>query len=407
MTPLETQIVDIPEDALNDLFDETPEKTVNADVLLGGKAPEKEEESKETKEEKKETKETKKATLPTNEIENISTEDLDEEEEEEENKSKKEVKAETKEVKETKKETKEEEAKANPEVSSVLKSTVDYLVQQGLWSDWDGREEMEFTEEDYAKLVAAQDTFRVQSMFSEMIDKTGPYGKAIIDFVQNGGNPDEVISLFKEQKQVESINITSPEGQKDLIRHYYSDVLEWKPERIDKYINNLVVNDELENEAKETKDLFTNHYKKQVEARSKEAEEFAVRQREAEKAFEQNIRGTIKERKDLTPSEKRTVEEYLLAYDQRLPDGNLVNKFYVNFAQMQQNPKDYIDLVLFVMDKNKYIQKVQQQEKNKATDEAFRFIKGNGAVSTKKGTTHEQLKKMDKTSQFDWGFPSR
>jgi hypothetical protein len=96
----------------------------------------------------------------------------------------------------------------------------------------------------------------------------------------------------------------------------------------------------------------------------------------------------------------------LLAYDQRLPNGNMVNKFYVNFAKMQANPQDYIDLVLFTMDKNKFVQKVATNEKSKAAAEAFKFIKGNGAVSTKKGTTHEKIEKEKKVTSFDWGIPT-
>jgi hypothetical protein len=89
--------------------------------------------------------------------------------------------------------------------------------------------------------VAEQDRLRVEGMFGELVDSTGPFGKAIIDFVKNGGNPDEIIDLFKEQKQVESISIENADGQKDIIKHYYSEVLGWKPEKIEKYLSGLIL----------------------------------------------------------------------------------------------------------------------------------------------------------------------
>jgi hypothetical protein len=416
MSDFETQIVDISEDALNDLFNETPTNTVNADTLVGGK---KSEEKTETKDEKKANTKTE---IPTNQLEEFDIEEFNDNEEEKQPK-KEQKQAEVEEEEEEEDEEKEEEDKkakkkpaaqkkdnepqTDPEVTSVLKSTVDYLIEQGIWQDFDGREDLEITEEIYAKLAAKQDQFRVQNMFEEMIDRTGPFGKAIIDFVTNGGNPDEIIDLFKEQKQVESISIDNVEGQKDMIRSYYSDVLGWKTEKIEKFINSRLVEDELESEAKEAKELFGNYYKKEAERLTKEQEGFIKQQKEAEQAFEQNIKSAIKERKDLHPNEKKSVEEYLLNYDQRLPNGNMVNKFYINFAQMQQNPQDYIDLVMFVMDKNRFVQKLQTQEKNKATEQAFKFIKGNGAVSTKKGTTYESVKKQEKVSSFDWGLPKK
>jgi hypothetical protein len=74
---------------------------------------------------------------------------------------------------------------------------------------------------------------------------------------------------------------------------------------------------------------------------------------------------------------------------------------------MQANPADYIDLVLFVMDKQKFVQKVATKEKTEAAASAFKFIKGNGAVSAKKGSSYEQIRKNDKVTGFDWGLPSK
>jgi hypothetical protein len=439
MDSLETSIVDISEDALNELFDETPDKTVNADTLIGGKKDAKkaqqstppdngddddeedieDDEVPAKKVDKNKTKKAPKVPTRQDHIETFTDEDLNDDEEEledddedkkpedDEDEDKKDDKSKkgTKRAQQAEDEGNDDENKGS-DVSSILKSTVDYLVKQGVWDDFDGREDMDIDEETYAKLVLEQDRHRVQGMFEELVDSTGPFGKAIIDFVKNGGNPDEIIDLFKEQKQVESINIENIDGQKDLIKHYYTDVMGWKPEKAEKYITSLVVSNELESEAQDVKELYSNYYKKEAERLNQERADFARQQKEAEQAFENNIRSAVKERKDLTPSERRMVEDYLLNYDQRLPNGNTVNKFYVNFAKMQANPADYIDLVLFVMDKQKFVQKVATTEKSKAAAEAFKFIKGNSATSTKKGSGYEQIKKNEKVSGFDWGLPN-
>jgi hypothetical protein len=435
---LETQIVDISEDALNELFNETPDKTVNADTLLGGKkAPktkskvkpdaELEDEELEDEEQEEQQKAKSKASaraksqlqLESNTIEDLSEEDLNDEEpeeteeepeeetetEEEDNDDKKGTKRAAKAELVNKGKQVEEEEKG--EVFSVLKSTVDYLVSSGVWQDFEGREDMEITEETYGKLVAEQDKLRVETMFSELVDSTGPFGKAIIEYVKNGGNPDEIIDLFKEQKSVESIKTDTPEGQKDLIKYYYTEVMGWKPEKADKYISTLVLSNELEPEAAEVKDLFTNYYKKEAERLNNERGDFVEKQKQAEKDFENNIRGTVKGRKDLSPTEKKIVEDSLLRYDQRLPNGNMVNRFYVEFMRMQADPNEYVDLVLYVIDKQRQAKKTSQQEQSKAAAKAFSFIKGNGAVSTKKGTGYDQIKKNEKVSSFDWGLPKR
>lgn len=421
MNELETGIVDVSDSALEELFNETPDKTVNANNLVGGKKEAQEEPDLENEEEEIEEQpakkkggsknKTKQPVFESNSIEDIDldtveeVEDDDDEDEEEDEEEKKPKKAPKKAPE--KEEAKKEEVEQTQEVHSILKHTADFLIESGIWEDFEGREDLEMTQENYAKLVAEQDKRRVENMFSELVDSTGPFGKAIIEYTKNGGNPDEIIDLFKEQKSVESINIEETDGQKDIIKHYYSEVLGWKPEKIEKYMSNLMLSNELENEATEVKELFQQFYKKEAERLNSEREEFTKKQKEAEEAFEGNIKTSIRDRKDLTTSEKRQVEEYLLSYDQRLPNGNLVNKFYVNFAKMQANPSDYIDLVLFVMDKQKFVEKVAIKEKSQAASKAFNFIKGNGAVSTKKGTSYDQVKKNEKVTGFDWGIPKK
>jgi hypothetical protein len=426
MNELETQIVDISDDALDSLFDETPSKTVSANSLVGGKKAnetvadadieddEDEEEVVERKPSKKQAKVApKKEVVPerTDTIEDVDLDELDKEDETDEDDEDT-----TKEDKEAKAKAKADAAKAKAEangkeggeeVLSVLKSTVDYLVEQGIWQDFEGREDMEITEQTYAELVAKQDQARVQNMFDELVDSTGPFGKAIIEFTKNGGSPDEIIDLFKEQKATEAINIDSLDGQKAIIKQYYTDVMGWKPEKADKYIGNLVLSNELENEATEVKDLYGSFYKKEADRLNKEQADFVKQQKDAEVAFENNIKTAVKERKDLSAAERKTVEDYLLNYDQKLPNGNVVNKFYVNFAKMQANPQEYIDLVMFVMDKQKFVQKVATKEKSEAAAKAFNFIKGNGATSSKKGTSYDSIKKNEKVSGFNWGIPSK
>lgn len=418
MDGLETSIVNISEDALDDLFDETPDKTVNADTLLGGQkgtkqpnkqAPQEEDEDEEEEEVVPKRKAVPKAKKQEVEIEDFDDEDFEEfDDENEETEEEDEEEEDEKPKKNGKKSPQDEEDKSSKKegVFSVLKNTVDYLVQQGVWDDFENREEMELDEEAYAKLVVEQDKRRVQGMFDEMVDSTGPFGKAIIDFVKNGGNPDEIIDLFKEQKQVAAIGIDSIDGQKEILKHYYTEVMGWKPEKTERYISNLVLADELEDEAKDVKESLNSFYQKEAKRLNSEREAHAARQQEAEEAFESNIRSAIKERKDLSPTERKLVEDQLLRYDQKLPNGNMVNKFYVNFAKMQANPADYIELVLFVNDKQKYTEKVATREKTKAAAGAFQFIKGNGAVSSKKGSSYEQVRKNDKISGFDWGLPS-
>ena len=95
--------------------------------------------------------------------------------------------------------------KDKSETSSVLKQTVEFLISSGQWQDFDGREDLEYDDDTFGKLALAQNNAKVTKMFEELVDSTGDYGKAIIGHIKSGGNPDEIIDIFKEQKYLENM----------------------------------------------------------------------------------------------------------------------------------------------------------------------------------------------------------
>lgn len=91
----------------------------------------------------------------------------------------------------------------------------------------------------------------------------------------------------------------------------------------------------------------------------------------------------------MTPSDKKLIASSILDFRHKLSNGQKVNDFYLKFAEIQNDPKEYIELVQFVMDKNKYKEQIQKKEKSKASKEVFTFIKGNAAISKAKSNSIE------------------
>lgn len=328
-----------------------------------------------------------------------------------EEKPKEEVKKDVKDTKEDKTEVKKEEKEGEDKELTeddihrreVLKNTAKYLIEKGEWFDFDGSEDMEIDEKTYAELAIKQNQARVSSMFNEMIDSTGPYGKAIIGFIKQGGDPEQVIDIFKEQKQIENFDTNSEEGKRLLITKYYKEVTGWKPEKIERHIKSLIASDELETETSEVKDLFDQHNKEKLAEIAHEQRQEIAKQKEREERFKDTITSAIKERKDLSDREKAQIEKSVLQYSNRLADGTQVSDFYVKFAKLQSDPKEYIDLVSFVMDKDNYLKKLKTDIKNKVTDKEFSFIKGNQAVATTKGSNYEKIdRSAKKVADFQW-----
>lgn len=407
MADLQTSITTISEDQLNAIFGDEPTKHITEDDVVLGKSPVKVEGK--SKEQIFQTK------TPGSDIPFVNLDDLedgDENAKPAENKTE-----ETEEEKEaarilaesTKKEkkTKKEEAKPAPasnEVLETLRNTAKFLIEKGQWRDFENSDEILSTldEAGYEELALKQHEAILEDGYKEKVDRTGDYGKAIFEYIDNGGNPDEVIDLFKEQKAVEQIAIDSEDGQKQLIQKFYTEVYDWSPEKAKKYINTLISNDELESEAQEVDGKYKDFFKQEVENLQLQQKALEQQKKDSQKQFAQTINTKLAERSDFTDKEKKLIVDSVFKYDSALPDGTKVNKFYLKFAEMQKNPDDYLDLVSFVMNKQAYNEKVKVKDSNAKVEKKWSWIKSNSAVDKTKGTAYEDSNNLSPKSKLDF-----
>lgn len=271
-------------------------------------------------------------------------------------------------------------------INNVLKNTVDYLVSSGKWVDFEGREDLEITQDSYAELAAKQSEYSAVSTFNELVDGTGEYGKAIFNHMKNGGNPDEIIDLFKEEKQISKIDTSTEEGKQTLIEKYYKDVLGWKPEKVDRTVKRLITDNIVDEEFADVKEMYDEHYKKRLNELDVQAKATERQNEERQVKFVSSIRAALDESEDLAPKEKEQIANSILQFKHKLQNGQKVNDFYLKFAEVQSDPKEYVDLIRFIMDKKKYVESISRKKETAANLKAYNFIKGNAAVAKPKST---------------------
>jgi hypothetical protein len=377
---LDIGLGNISQDALDALFNATPDATVTADALSTGKV----------------NADTGLPQLETEDLEKLENPKVEEEKKVEEKEPEVKLEEEKKEE-EKKEELSPEEVAAHKE---VLKSTVDFLVAKGLWKDFDGREELEMTDEIYAELAEAQLQAAVEEKYSLQKKAAGDYGEAIMDFIEKGGDPDLLIDLFKESKAVQQFDISTEDSQKELITKYYKETLGWKSDKVKKYIDGIALEEgELEKEASEIKGKYEEGYKQQINQLRQQQDAFEREQQQRRQVFQNNITKVIEDNKEYDDSRKLLLKNSLFKY-KKLEDGSLVNEFYLKFAEWQNDPKKYVELAEFVLDYENFMKRKDIAAQNKAVDKSFKFIKGNAAVSKKTGSSHIEPKKEETTFSF-------
>jgi hypothetical protein len=142
--------------------------------------------------------------------------------------------------------------------------------------------------------------------------------------------------------------------------------------------------DGLETEAKSIAEKFESIYQEQVEEveeRQKQAEAEKIKRQQE---YMETLSTTIDTFEGFTDKERKLVKDSVLKF-KKLEDGTKVNDFYLKFYEIQNDPKQYVELIHYVMDREAYKQKINVKAESKATDKTWNFIKGNGSV-TKKGS---------------------
>jgi hypothetical protein len=388
----DTQIQQISSDALDQLFQDIPQGTASADNLEIGK----------TEEDTTTQLNLGNGNTKFDEVDLKDIPNIDEEVETEE------APVETTETgNEEIVETDDEDVKpADASVNVVLKNTIDYLVDSGFWQDFEGREDLEITEEIYADLAARQSQAAAYEIVNELIDSTGDYGRAIIGHIKNGGNPDDVLDIFKEQKEVEQIDTSTNEGKQSKIEKYYKEVLHWKPEKVNKHIKRTIEDDELDTEFEEVNTMYEEHYQSRLEEINQETEKQKQQELVRKERFKTSIRSAIHSNSEFTEREKRVIENSILDFRHKLDNGQRVNDFYLKFAELQSNPETYIDLVNYVMNgKDSIVSKIKKQEETAANKKVFSFTKGNQAIKKPSSTAIEINNKRESNKKgTDFSF---
>jgi len=287
----------------------------------------------------------------------------------------------------------------NTDLSEFFKAKALGLIERGVWQDFDGIDEFEWTEENYGELAEKQAQWKAEDLYEERVSKVGDVGKAILEYAENGGNPADIIDLFKASRKIEEFDITTPDGKEETITEYYTKVVGWSAAKTKKYVKSLVDSgdDSLTQEATEAKDLMEQGIKEQIQDVQKQQKAAQERQKAQAEAWEKNMTKTIGERKDLTDKEKRDIAGALLVNNQKLPDGRVVNQFYLEFMKMQADPQRYIDLVRFVTNPDKFMEKVEKKVEAAVAKKNWNLIKGNGSLSKSTGTSHNKPQDKSKS----------
>ena len=271
-----------------------------------------------------------------------------------------------------------------------FKALGDFLVETGIWKDFEGREEFDFSNESFQALWEAQAKNQVGELLNEERSQFGSVANQLIDYLKHGGTVDNFVSNYTQEIDFKSIDTSDEVGQEKIIKEYYKS-LDWSDTKIKKHIERL--KDAGDGDFKEEADDCKT---KLVEAIESEREEMLREQVKIDQDkkiqidnFNKSIKKSIYEDANLADREKKDLEKFLFEHKYQDNQGNKYSEFNVKWEEIKTDPSKYAKLVKFIKNFDSFEDKAIIEKQT--TKNTFQFLK--------KGTNLEGAVSKEPTKQ--------
>lgn len=375
-----TQMENIPDDVFDNMMGGAPPaSSANENDIVGGTKPEPSKKQEEDKPEGKPDKQDEPKILSDEEAEKALIAALGDEGEEDGESEK------TKAKPGPKPQPKKEEY--NIDYSEFYKNKALALMESGAWYELEDGEfdKITWSEDEYVKMAIQQAEWKAEDTYNERKERLGSY-KVLIDHIENGGDPEDLLAILREAKKIENIDKSTDEGKISVLKMYYVDELGWSESKFKKYSNALIDDKTLDAELEEVQGYLDKSRAKRIEEEKIKQEEYRKEQEQRQLQFANTMKQTVGTL-EIPKKEQAEILNNLLVYNQKLPDGRVVNKFTIDFMQLQADPKKYIDLVRYISNPDKYVERVATKSSSDTAKKDWNLIKGSGAVKKDYGNS--------------------
>ena len=254
------------------------------------------------------------------------------------------------------------------------KAFADFLVESDVWKDFEGRDDIEYSEENFQALWKAQADNTAREFLNEERSQFGDTANQLIDYLKSGGTVDDFVGNYTQQLEVASLDTSDEFGQEKAVKEYYKS-LDWSDTRIKKHIERLKDSGESEfkEEAEDCKSKLVEAIESERENMIQEQEAIAQDRKLKADSFNKAVRNSIYRDTTLADREKKELDKFIYDYKYQDKQGNRYSEFMVKMNEINQNPFKYQKFLKMINNFDSYEdKKVAEKTEAKKT---FNFLK--------------------------------
>lgn len=224
----------------------------------------------------------------------------------------------------------------------------------------------EMNSEELASFEEELDNAILENRYAQ-IKEVDPNLNKLLNFIEAGGDPKNLVSLFKESESIKQIDGTTEEGKVKKITSYYENVLKWDPEKVAKKIDRLKASDSINDEYEDLSEEYDKHLlRKQDEVIEKQ--ERLQQEQEAEDRNRMNAFSSVLQKLNVTKQVKDSLMNTAFAKGKIKGSEEVISILDYKLARLKSNPETFLKLVQFVDNPEEYDTLIKQVALNKKTE---------------------------------------
>lgn len=185
----------------------------------------------------------------------------------------------------------------------------------------------------------------------------------VLDFIENGGDPKAIAKIFREQDEVDKIDVSTEDGKAKKISSYYREVRGWSEDKVKNRIDRLKTQNGIEDEFEEINDEYNSYFESKKEALVNSQREELERKEKIRVAKMTKFQEAIVDY-GLSPDLAKAVQSTAFGMG-LLPDKTQMSILEHRILSMQNRPELNVKLAHFLTDPEAYDNYIIQKSKNK------------------------------------------
>lgn len=289
----------------------------------------------------------------------------------------------------------DEKEEIKEEISSDkvdYKQLAEFFIEKGIWADFEGKEDLEFTEEIFQQVAEGQAKAQVENFLKQEKAQFGETASQLIDFLNSGGKVDDFLSNYNQEVDIVSLDISDEDGQEKVLKEYFKS-LDYPETKIKRQIERL--KDEGEDSFKEEAEFAKEKLVKAIQEERDEIIEsqkgYAEERRLQIQNFNKKIVDEIySDSLSLADREKKELESFFSKPSKSDKQGNTYTEFALKRNDIYNDPKKFAKYIKFI----KYFDDMEDKKtiEKETTIKRFNFLKEGQSQNLSKAVSKEPIR---------------